>query len=152
MPFENEKLTGEDQVRYKTKEILDKYVPLKSDATTFPRYWVIDRERDIFLLFVTYVMGSGGQSGLGEATGEIIWVLSVKGQVFEVRLKQGPLSSERSSESPYIISWQLISLKPKDSQEITYDEVILLLKEALQVYGKAGAVRQIPNTVVKFEF
>ncbi|GAB1267147.1 hypothetical protein NBRC116493_04000 [Aurantivibrio infirmus] len=152
MPFENEKLTGEDQARYKTKEMLDKYVPLKSDATTFPRYWVIDRERDIFLLFVTYVTDSSGQSGLAEPTGEVLWVLSIKGHEFEVRLKKGPLSSKLTTDSPYLIVWQLISLKPKGSQDIANRDVILLLKEALQLFGEYGAFRQIPNTVVEFEF
>ncbi|GAB1267148.1 hypothetical protein NBRC116493_04010 [Aurantivibrio infirmus] len=155
MSFKNEMLSGEDQARYKTKEILDKYLPydpIKTDATMFPRLWVIDRERDVFLLFVTHVTDSGGRSGLAEPTGEIIWLLSIKGRNFEVRLKLGASSSKRRSKSSYLIVWQLISLEPKNNEEITYDDAILLLKEALQVYGKAGAVRQIPNTVVKFEF
>ena len=78
--------------------------------------------------------------------------LNIRGDSIVIRLELGAGRSTKFSDNPYIIVWNLISFKPVDLYKISREEVIQLLKDALNVYGYAGARRQIEHTIVKFNF
>ena len=46
----------------------------------------------------------------------------------------------------------MVFVKKAENSEVSEKEIMTALKEALTTYGYRGARKQIPNTVVEFNF
>ena len=58
-------------------------------------------------------------------------------------------------ENPYYIIWELIRInKPENLKDASDEEIIILLKEALSMYGSDNILTSVPqeNIIVQFKF
>ena len=132
MAFVNEYIPKEDIEKHQIEE-------------TNPQ-WTIDRERQVFLRMHYFNRQRDGEGAWWEAE------LNIEGKTFICKLEYGAGHSIKFNERPYVIVWNLININPKIVQHITRERVQEILKEALTVYGYAGARKQIPTTCIKCNF
>jgi hypothetical protein len=78
--------------------------------------------------------------------------LNFGGKVFSCRVAFGSGRSSSFNENPYVMVWNLIKVSPENFYQESPETVKEGLKEALSVFGYDGSRKQIPNTVVKFNF
>ncbi|XPV69493.1 MAG: hypothetical protein ACNI25_02715 [Halarcobacter sp.] len=145
MAFVNEYMTEEDIEKYQYFELKSKYTGKEVNRKTSPHskpYWVIDRERDVWFIKITFV-GDPSWNGL-QTTGEEIWILHYKGTNIEVRLFR-PLreGSIKFTDRPFIKIWELLSITPESLNEISNKELRELIKEALTVFGQHGMISSV---------
>ena len=77
---------------------------------------------------------------------EKIWTLHYKGSNIKVRIEVVP---EPKKPGYFNRVWRLLSLSPTSLENLKNEEIIILLEEALQVYGYMGIRIQKPNTTVE---
>ena len=113
----------------------------------------IDRERNIWLMHPGSVYSyENSRTGYPEPTGVYVFILHYSGKNYEFRLKKSKNGSHNFREMPCILIWQLVSLPPEMEGNKEKNQMISLLKEALEVFGILGARFQVPDTIVRFEF
>ncbi|MES9814882.1 MAG: hypothetical protein ABW159_18735, partial [Candidatus Thiodiazotropha sp.] len=64
----------------------------------------------------------------------------------------GGLNPNGLKTDPYTMRWELVGIHPQNNLGKTQNEIINILKEALTAYGHLGVHKQVPNTVVEFNF
>jgi hypothetical protein len=136
MAFVNELISNENIDKYK--------IPLHKDND---EYWTFDKERNIYLWG-----GRGGNPAYGfEIVGK--FDLSVDGKLFKITIEPGD-GSKNFTASPYYVVWNsIIAIEPRDLNGMNVTQVILILKEALDIYGRDGRLNNYtPVRVVKFNF
>ena len=108
------------------------------------RYVLGDRKRNIF--FMTIEQGREEHSN---RTTALLWI---DGQrvVVEIDLAKG--SSSNINDVPFRRVWELVGVHPQQGFRETHERIIELLKEALTIYGFFGVHKQVPNTIVEFNF
>lgn len=147
MAFVNEYVSEEDIQKYGLDDLFANYDPFGLKDGGHPGFnhaWTIDRDSNIYFMPV-HTVTEIGRSGRDEAMGTTIFVLNINGVAYEAHLAKAPESSRSLSTNPFRIIWDL--KKPLD------DFCSLsVLKEALNVYGYWGIKKQIPNTIVEFNF
>lgn len=103
----------------------------------------IDRENNIFLLPL-------GQ-GHGEEGNRTMFLLRYDDQDirFDLKLVGG---SKNFNERPFVRVWDLayINLSPRVAEK--EKEILSAIKSAMTVYGYSGISKQVPDTLVKFNF
>ena len=162
MAFVNEYESKKDIEKYGLFELRCKY-SLELQRDTKENYkerkhiWTIDREREIWL-----EPGISINDYINDRrpTGYMIYTLYVQGKYYEVILTIVTDESSKVSEGVYIRTWKLVSIRPTPEEECTSNseqikiaeealktesakhfpnqDVIEVLKEALEVYGFDG--------------
>lgn len=154
MSFINEIVSEEDVKAHGLDDIMRVW-----DARTwrqgrpfgFVYQWTIDRGRNVFLLPIQ-TLEEAGPSGRLEPTWRSLWFLNWKGHWIRVILNRTPGSSINLTDDPFHIDWALVSVDLSSFTGATRDEVIAALKDALSTFGYRGALRQVPQTLVRFSF
>ncbi|MGH1471536.1 MAG: hypothetical protein ACRBCS_10105 [Cellvibrionaceae bacterium] len=146
MSFVNEYISKEDIEKYGIEKAYIRYHPflIEDGVPSYHKFdWTVDRASDTYLVQM--------KTGREEWANRVTWIFGYKDKEFTIELdkKKGSLSF---NESPYLIVWDLVDIKPSDLSESEREIVISLLKDALTVYGYFGVRRQIENTQVKFNF
>lgn len=145
MTFVNEYVSEEDIKKYMLDEIWLKYHPEEKSVPNHYRHeWTVDRERDIFLKWISV--------GREEYSNRLTFVLYWKGELFTVDIDLiGVGRPQKLTDRPYKKVWELVGIWPSQPKTATREEVLTALKEALIVRGYDGARRQIPDTIVEFK-
>jgi hypothetical protein len=143
MAFVNEYVPDEDIKPYGLEAYWNSLLK-RGRPASYRLEWTIDRDRDIYLM-LTHIANQAFEEG-----DWVEFTLWWEGKVFKCRLKYASSTSEKLSDNPFIQAWDLISINPVD--EISHEQVLAMLKEALTVYGYSGVRKQLPNTVVEFNF
>lgn len=145
MAFVNEYISDEDVEKYGIAQLREELHFFH--ATREQWDWTRDRERDAYLMQMRF---------LGRDFEPEVWLLYEKGRYCAVMLHRG--GSKKLVERPYRRLWHFkgfdeawtnrCPVPPKEEQP----HVIQLLKEALTAYGYAGMRKQLPETIVSFNF
>lgn len=139
MPFINEYVSEENVKEYQLDELWLKYTWKKEVPSYIQHHWTFDSEKNVFLKVANI--------GREEHSNRITFSLYIKGDLYDVILdKTGSLSF---STQPYIVTWDLVQITPSALID-KYEDLYTILKSALTVYGVSGVLKQVPNTVVKF--
>ena len=98
--------------------------------------WVIDRQRDIWFIFVCDPHLPDPRDGF---TGEDIWLLHYKGRDIELDIRRiyDEATSKYFTENPFKIKYKFQSVN-SDIGDISMDEIYEILNEALLEYGDDG--------------
>ena len=154
MAFVNEFVSEEDIAKHGLDELKKKYNEWswrQGRPSTFTHSWVIDRERDAFVMQL-FAWAETGQSGRSQPTTKETYLVHVHGREVLAVVDQVPGTWTSFSDSPFRITWNLIDIDMSAAPEVDRDQVVQLLKDALTAHGYGGARRQVPNTVVTFNF
>jgi len=150
--FMNEIVQEVDVNKYNLDELIAKFDPWywrDGRPSTFTHSWTINREINTFLVKVSS-FEEVGFSGRAEPTNKDLFVLNFDGVEYQVIIKRLAISSSNFNDSPFNIFWKILEISPQCSSKASEDELLNLIMDALIVYGHRGALRQVPNTVVKF--
>jgi hypothetical protein len=147
MPFVNEYISRSDIEKY---GLAKAYFAANPGQTELPEdyrpHWTIDRERKI----IFRQMRGANPARDGEYW--IEFLLEMGGQRIFIKIDRIH-GSKKLSDTPYLIAWgKIIDVYPNDLEEDRLREVMGVLKEALTARGYDGARKQIPNTIVTFDF
>ena len=98
--------------------------------------WVIDRQRDIWLIFVCSPHLPDPRDGY---TGEDIWLLHYKDTNIELDIRRiyDETTSKYFTENPFKVKYKFQSVN-SDIGDISIDELYEILNEALSEYGSGG--------------
>ena len=143
MAFVNEYISDENVAKYGITQLRDEFHAYRQEKF----YWTRDRERDVYLMQMRF---------LGRDLEPEDWLLYEKGRYWAIMLHQEG-GSKKLVERPYRILWHFdgfsggwlrCPVPPVEEQP----HVIQLLKEALTAYGYAGMRKQLPETIISFNF
>lgn len=155
MTFINEYVSDNDVKKYDLLNVWCRSPsddPIKQAGRSF--YWTIDYERNIWLMLREIVHSyENSRSGRPEPTDGRIFILSINNEIIEIHLNN--LCDESThvfSQIPFYQVWEFKSMIRTDLTDLSNKEIILILKEALAVFGYDGISKQVPNTIVKFKF
>ena len=147
MAFVNEYVSAEDIEKYGlAKSYLAMYPGDKKLPDNYAPQWTIDRERNIILRQIR------GANPARDGEHWIEFLLELDGKKFFIKVDRVS-GSKTLSESPYRVAWgNIVQIYPDDLDDARLRQVTETLKEALTARGYDGARKQIPNTIVTFEF
>ena len=142
MAFVAEYISKEDLEKYdilsNMNELLMKHnytYPIQDNDTDWMN-WVIDRQRDAWLIHVCLASMPDPRDGY---TGEEIWLLYYKGREIELDIRRiyDETTSKYFTENPFKIKYKFQSVN-SDIGDISIDELYKILNEALSEYGSGG--------------
>ncbi|WP_306529093.1 hypothetical protein [Campylobacter sp.] len=142
MAFIAEYISKEDLKKYdilsNMNELLMKYnyiYPIQDNDTDWMN-WIIDRQRDAWLIHVCLASMPDPRDGY---TGEDIWLFHYKGRDIELDIRRiyDETTSKYFTENPFKIKYKLQSVN-SDIGDISMDEIYEILNEALSEYGSGG--------------
>jgi len=140
--FVAEYISKEDLKKYNVVNIVNKYrikyrcrTPL-SDIAIEQLDWVVDRQRDIWFMFVCDPCLPDPRDGF---TGEEIYILCYKGNIIELDIRRiyDETTSKMLVDNPFFIKYKLENIN-FSIDGILLDELYKILKEALTEYGNRG--------------
>jgi len=138
MAFVNEKIPD---------DAIEKYGFSEKCKNSDSCYWTYDKEKNIYL--------RGGGQGNPAFGIDIRWIfnLEINNIKFKIKLKRGK-GSMKYSEVPYIVMWESVdNISPQDLHGYKEEEVINILKEALNIWGEDGRDNKFAhNLIVKYDF
>ena len=142
MAFIAEYISKEDLKKYNVVNIVNKYRikyrcrTTLSDMAIAQLDWVIDRQRDIWFIFVCDPHLPDPRDGF---TGEEIYILCYKGNVIELDIRRiyDETTSKMLVDNPFFIKYKLESIN-SSTYGISLDELYKVLGEALIEYGESG--------------
>ena len=137
MAFENAIITKEDDEKYGLTNIFLKYNP-SDNVLPDQQYWVIDKERDCWLMESGFFHDSKVDHGY---LSKSLRILYYKGEMFEIIL-ENQLYNKIIDHVSYDKVWLLLDVKPITDSSLAIEEIFALLKEILNVYGLGGAWRE----------
>ena len=159
MAFVNEYINDEDIEKFQINELMNNVQSKNSkrEKKPFPsqhykHHWTIDKEREIWLMWTDTPNDPLEPSRF---TGERFFVLNYKGKSIEVVLRKVfKESSRKLTDNPFNIVWMLDRISPESIKDLSSEEIIELVKEALDVYGTRGIKTPVPfeNIVVTCKF
>jgi hypothetical protein len=159
MAFVNEYISDENIDKFQIDELMNNVQSKNSkrEKKPFPsqnykHHWTVDKEREIWFMWTDTPNDPLEPSRF---TGERFFVLDYKGESIEVVLKKiFKESSRKLTDNPFNIVWTLDRISPESIEELSYEEIIELVKEALGVYGTSGIKTPVPfeNIVVTCKF
>ena len=146
MSFVNEYASDEDIEKYKLNDVWDRYfVHEKGNYFRGNRpAFTIDREQEVFLIIL---LGARVRGGYQQK-----FLLSINSFDVIVYLNKVDGGSLDLSERPYVIVWSLVKIEKPEGLDVSESVIIDTLKKAITVYGYRGVKKQIPDTLVKFNF
>ena len=142
MAFVAEHISKEDLKKYdilsNMNELLMKHnytYPIQDNDTDWMN-WVIDRQRDAWLIHVCLASMPDPRDGF---TGEDIWLLHYKGRDIELDIRRiyDKTTSKYFTENPFKVKYKFQSVN-SDIGDISMDEIYEILNEALLEYGDDG--------------
>mgnify|MGYP000910677846 FL=1 len=142
MAFVAEYISKEDLKKYdilsNMNELLMKHnytYPIQDNDTDWMN-WVIDRQRDAWLIHVCLASMPDPRDGY---TGEDIWLLYYKGKNIELDIRRiyDETTSKYFTENPFKIKYKFQSVN-SDIGDISMDEIYEIVNEALLEYGDDG--------------
>ena len=142
MAFVAEYISKEDLKKYDVlsnmNELLMKHnytYPIQDNDTDWMN-WVIDRQRDAWLIHVCLASMPDPRDGF---TGEEIYILCYKGNIIELDIRRiyDETTSKMLVDNPFFIKYKLESINSR-TYGISLDELYKILKEALTEYGNRG--------------
>ena len=142
MAFVAEYISKEDIKKYdilsNMNELLMKHnytYPIQDNDTDWMN-WVIDRQRDAWLIHVCLASMPDPRYGF---TGEDIWLLHYKDKNIELDIRRiyDKTTSKYFTENPFKIKYKFQSVN-SDIGDISIDELYKILNEALSEYGSGG--------------
>ena len=145
MTFINEYASDADIEKYELNDVWDRYRPAQKK-----RFWgrkpelTVDHERNVFLM----VHSSGAVSG----GTQFKFLLSINKQESFVYLNLVKGTSRNLSERPFSMVWDLVLIEKPENSCLEDSEIVRETKAAVSAYGYSGARKQVPGTVVKFNF
>ncbi|PYG83911.1 hypothetical protein LY28_03759 [Ruminiclostridium sufflavum DSM 19573] len=125
MAFIYEKISETDRQRLNSFNLVS---PLTKNKPIAPSKWIIDRERDVFLVSL------GGQ-GFYESEIPRFYALIWKNNVVLVETFRNGVGSLSDGVE---ISWKITKIEAKESLLKDKDEMIELIKEGLDAEGSGG--------------
>jgi len=137
MAFVNEYVSKRDIRKYRLVALRNYYHALDRrrypfDEKVYRLSWTIDKDRGIWLFYGVMMHKPDPREGF---TGEVYFVLHYKGRNIEVVLK--PMDDDRKSD-PIRIVWKVLRINEKDIKGLDKEEVLKVLREALEGYGLNG--------------
>lgn len=144
MAFVNEYVSDEDVKKYGLEELRMKWG--KDIPPRFRYTWTFDREKNSYYIPM--------RTGREEFSNQTRGVLYYKGIHWDVEVSKEPGCSLSFDENPYRIIWGLLHIKHPDGGPVPYDEVVPVLKEALEAYKVSGVTTpaKLVNVVTTFKF
>ena len=146
MAFVNEYATDEDIEKYNLYGIWDKYHPLRKG-----KYYsgkrpaiTINREKNIFLLKV-----GGSWEDVPSRSRFLLWI-NGSHTIIDLNTMKG--KGLKVLDSNYIKKWDLVGIYPEKDINLSENEIISILKEALVIYGLLGVYNPKPDINVEFNF
>ena len=142
MTFVAEYILKDDLKKYdilsNMNELLMKHnytYPIQDNDTDLMN-WVIDRQRDAWLIHVCLASMPDPRDGF---TGEEIYILCYKGNVIELDIRRiyDETTSKMLVDNPFFIKYKLENIN-SSIDGISLDELYKILKEALTEYGNRG--------------
>ena len=153
MAFINEYISKEDIEKYQINELMNSYRKSQDFPDKFyPHRWTIDKERESWFM---WVHDPKDPLDYTRYTGENIFILHYKGENIEIVLRNASEESSRKlTDNPFYVTWKLDRIKkPEALKDVSDEEIIEVLKEALNAYGTRGIKTSVPfeNTIVKLK-
>ena len=133
MTFVNEFIPEEQKLKFDSKVFSN---PLTGGRKPISMYrWVIDRERDAFLIR----LGGGGpwEGGAAPKPREYL-ALSWKGEV----IKFEALVSAEGNIDAWVATWEVLNVQIPDALEVHRDLVLQLIEEGLVAMGNSLCDRE----------
>ena len=153
MAFINERISDEDIEKYNLMALWDTYRAdnsIKVLDDDKPYDFAIDRERENWLIYLARVKHEVWEPKRQNYTDEHIFIFYYENHPYEVRLIQKKYEvKEINGIIRYEITWSLKSITPEPKN---IDEFKLLLKKALEVYGKRGLSSQEKEHIITCDF
>lgn len=153
MAFINEYISNEDIEKYQIDAVMNSYREREKFPDEYYKHrWTIDKERGVWFMWVDTPKDPLDYT---RYTGERIFILHIHGQNIEIVLKKVfDESSEQLTDNPFYVTWKLEKInKPESLKHISDQEIIHVLKEALDIYGTRGIKSSVPqeNFIVKLK-
>ncbi len=151
MAFVNEFVSEEDIAKHGLDELkkeYDRWGWRHGRPAVFRHSWTVDRERGIFALPVLSWLDPQGEYVTRKQT----WVIDSNGRRAIAVVDRTRDSSSELSDSPYRINWTLIHLDLSSADDMSREQALNVLKEALTVYGHFGVYLQPERAIVTFDF
>jgi len=86
-------------------------------------------------------------------SGEMYYILHYKGKNIEVLMfdnrKEG---SKNIKETPFRMCWDILSIKPEPLEEISREEIVDIITEAMIARGYVFLGKQLPHIEVKVKY
>ncbi len=142
MAFVAEHISKEDLKKYGILSNMNKLLmkhnytyPIQDNDTDWMN-WVIDRQRDAWLIHVCLASMPDPRDGY---TSEDIWLFHYKGRDIELDIRRiyDETTSKYFTENPFKIKYKFQSVN-SDIGDISMDEIYEILNEALLEYGDDG--------------
>ena len=142
MAFVAKYISKEDLKKYdilsNMNELLMKHnytYPIQDNDTDWMN-WVVDRQRDAWLIYVCLASMPDPRDGF---TGEDIWLLHYKDKNIELDIRRvyDEITSKMLVDNPFFIKYKLEDIN-SSLDGISLDELYKILKEALTEYGNRG--------------
>jgi hypothetical protein len=153
MPFVNEFVSEEDIAKHGLDELKKKYNRWNwrtGRPSTFRHSWTVDRERGIFVL--PLFSWQNPHVDHAAPTRKQSWVIDWNGRRAIAVIDRTRDSSSELTDSPYRINWILIDLDLSSAGDLSRDQALDVLKEALTEYRDSGVYLQPEQSVVTFNF
>ncbi|PIE74112.1 MAG: hypothetical protein CSA19_01445 [Deltaproteobacteria bacterium] len=137
MAFVNEYVTEADNKRYNLDELWARYNGVLSQKLPDKKCWVIDREKEIWLLDT----GRIPDPDLDHAyLPEQIWTLHYQGDNIEVRIQVS--DDKEIAGKQYKRVWDLLALSSDALENLQTELLLQILEEMLKTYGYMGLTVQ----------
>ena len=155
MPFVNEYVSDEDALKYDLDNLWNKYnytamikMPELLDHFDVHQHdWCVDKERGYWLFNCGFLLNEDSISGYAEASDKEAFILHVNGQNIEFILAHHGM--EATDLYPIHFSYNLVSMTPSCLPEKTRENLLTILKEALNVFKCAG-IRDLEENAKSF--
>ncbi len=151
MAFVNEFVSEEDIAKHGLDDLKRQHNRWSWRAgrpSTFRHSWTVDRERGIFVLPLFSWRDPQGDYLTRKQT----WVIDSNGRRAIAVIDRTPDSSSELSDSPYRINWILVHLDLTSAGDMSREQAVTALKEALTEYRDSGVYLQPQQSVVTFNF
>ena len=159
MPFVNEYVSYEDAEKYDLDNLWNKYnysmLKMPEALTSYEVHqhaWCVDKERGYWLFNCGYLINNDSISGYAEASDKEAFILHVNGQNIEFILSSHGLGA--TDLYPIHFSYNLVSMAPTCLPNLSRENLITILKEALNVY-KCSGIRDLEKnakSLIEFDF
>ena len=150
MAFVSERASDEDVVKYDLDKMMREFTPFfhpsGRPAPGFHYSWIVDRERDIYVI-------QGISDPDDAAAGVLRFRMRWHNQFVTVHFaKVAQTDVRRRDEIPVTTTWNLIQIWPPENFPHTRAEMIAVLKEVLIAYKISGDTWPIKQHTAVFLF
>jgi len=153
MAFINEYISEENIEKYQINELMNSYQGENQFPKKYYKHrWTIDKERENWFMWVDTPTDPLDYT---RSTGERVYVLHYKNTNIAIVLRKVfEESSEKNIDNPFYVTWKLDRInKPQTLEDVPDEEIIEVLREALEAYGTRGIKTSAPfeNIIVKLK-